>query len=98
MGFEIKGLKELQKKMEALAETKSIPLPDLLTPRFVSACSKFASAQDMFDASGIEIGSEETLESNRDALDQFLSQNTSFGSWSEMLSAAGTEYMKAKLR
>ena len=97
MGFELKGLKELQKKLEALAETKSVPLTELLNPQFVSACSKYASAQELFDASGIEIGSKEQLEANRSQLDAFLSNNTTYGSWSEMIRAAGVAYTKARL-
>lgn len=97
MGFEIKGLKELQKKIETLAEPRSLPLADLLSPGFVSACSKYTSAQELFDASGVDIGTEEKLEHNRNKLDEFLSKNTSYDSWSEMVSAAGVAYMKAKL-
>lgn len=97
MGFEIKGLKELQKKMEALAETRSVPLTELLNPEFVSACSKYASAQELFNASGVEIDTPDKLEQNRSKLDEFLSKNTSYGNWSDMLSAAGVAYMKAKL-
>ena len=97
MGFEIKGLKELQKKIEALAEPKSVPLTELLTPQFVLACSKYSSAQELVDASGIDIGTREKLEQNRSELDEFLSKNTSYSSWSEMISAAGVAYMKTKL-
>lgn len=97
MGFEIKGLKELQKKIETLAEPTSVPLTELLSAEFVSSCSKYTSAQELFDASGVDIGTEEKLELNRGRLDEFLSKNTSYGSWSEMLSAAGVKYMKSKL-
>jgi hypothetical protein len=97
MGFEIKGLKELQQKMEALAEVKSVPVPELLTPEFVSACSKYASAQELFDASGLEIGTAEKFEEHRSELDEFLGKNTTYGNWSEMIGAAGEQYLKAKL-
>jgi hypothetical protein len=52
----------------------------------------------MFEASGFKVESPEDLEKIPDAeWDQFIQQNTPFPTWSEMLSAAGTEWMQRKL-
>jgi cobalamin biosynthesis protein CobD/CbiB len=93
---EIRGLEELQKKLKAFEEPQSMPLNELLNPRFVSACSKYASAEELISASGVDISTDEKLAHKRSVLDEFLSKNTSYCSWPEMISAAVEEYMKAK--
>lgn len=105
MGFEIKGLKELQKRMESLSQAvkniegqQSVPLAEMLTPNFVMACSRFQSANELFEASGFEIKTEENFKAiPDDKWDDFIRSNTSFSSWKEMLGAAGTAWTKAKL-
>jgi hypothetical protein len=96
--MEIKGLKQLQDKLKKLEQTKSVPVTTLLNPRFVSACSRFSDAQELFDASGLDISSEAALEKNRGALSEFIRQNTTYSGWSEMLQAAGTQYFKSQLK
>jgi hypothetical protein len=60
--FEIKGLDELSKKLDDLAEraetvngTQEVPLSELLTPGFLAKHSRFLSEDEMFDASGFKV-------------------------------------------
>jgi hypothetical protein len=95
MGFEIKGLKELQAKVGKLAalDGKKIPLGELLTPAFVASASRFGSVQELFDASGFQVNKQEDLATiPADKWDQFISANTTYQSWSEMMSAAFAQW------
>jgi hypothetical protein len=101
--FEIKGLDELSKKLDDLAEraetvngTQEVPLSELLTPGFLAKHSRFLS--EMFDASGFKVDKPEDFANIPDhEWGLFIIQNTSFATWSEMLSAAGTEWVQKKI-
>jgi hypothetical protein len=96
MGFEIKGLKALQEKLNSLAslDGKKIPLGELLPPDFVSGSSKFSSVQELFDASGFTVNTQEDLKAiPDDKWDAFIVANTSYGGWQEMLSAATAKWI-----
>ena len=105
MNFEIKGLEELSKKMDDLAQraeqldgSHSVPLPDLLTPTFLANCSKFASAEEMFKASGFKIDSPEDFKAIPDhEWDAFIKNNTSFDGWKQMLDSAVAEWTTKQL-
>lgn len=98
MSFEIKGLKEMQNKLESLATTSQVPLTEMLTPSFIVSCSRFTSVEELFDASGFQVNSPEDFKAIPDnEWDSFISKNTSYQNWSEMLSAAAAQWTKAKL-
>ncbi|EBQ6113496.1 hypothetical protein DAZ36_25185 [Salmonella enterica subsp. enterica serovar Enteritidis] len=105
MSFEIKGLRELQKKLDDLANnTKAldgqhqVPLTDLLNPAFIASCSKFSSVEELFDASGFKIESAEDLKAIPDAeWDSFIKSNTTYESWLEMQKSAAVLWAKGKL-
>ena len=105
MDFGIKGLEELARKCDDLAERAKrldgphdIPIPELLTPSFVAGCSRFVSADEMFQASGFKIESPEDFKAVPDSeWDAFVKNHTSFGSWQEMLGAAGAAWTKKQL-
>jgi len=105
MDFEIKGMEELKKQLDDLAQraerldgTHSIPVPELLTPSFLAGCSKFASVDEMFQASGFKIESAEDFEAiPKSELDAFIKNNTSFAGWQQMLEAAGAAWTKQQL-
>ena len=102
---EIKGLDELSKHLEDLAEraesvngTQEVPLSEFLTPGFLARHTRFLSEGEMFEASGFKVESAEDFEKIPDAeWDSFIAQNTPFPTWSDMLSAAGTEWLQRKL-
>lgn len=103
--IEIKGFDELSKKLEDLAEkaesihgTQEVALGELLTPGFLAKHTRFLSEDEMFEASGFKIETAEDFANIPDEeWDNFIQQNTPFASWSDMLSAAGTEWTQKKL-
>ncbi|NUT60143.1 hypothetical protein [Herbaspirillum sp. C9C3] len=103
--MEIKGLDEFSRHLKQLAEnaskidgTQNVPLPDLLTPEFMSAHTRFPNAQALFDGSGFKLDSVEDLKAIPDEdWDRYIQAESSFSSWRDMLSAAGVIWMKKKL-
>ncbi len=105
MGVEIKGLKEVQQKLNDLSRRASeldgqhsVPIADLLTPAFISKCSSYKSADELFDASGFKVKTQEDFAAiPDDAWDDFIRKNTAYGNWQEMLQAAGSVWVKKEL-
>jgi len=103
--IKIEGLDELTNKLDQLAQRASelhgshqVPMTELLTPAFLAKCSEFLSPDEMFAASGFEVESTEDFEAIPEQdWDAFIQKNTSFGSWSDMLSAASAEWTQARL-
>jgi hypothetical protein len=105
MGFEIKGLDEFQRKLTDLGDRArqldgdhEVPLSELLHRSFMSGCSRFGSLEEMFQASGFEVNSPDDFKAiPDDKWDVFIKNNTSFGSWREMLDAAVRGWTVKKL-
>lgn len=103
--IEMKGLNELAKKLDTLAQragdlhgSHEVPLTELLSPGFLAKCSQFLSLDEMFAASGFEVKNTEDFKAIPDAeWDDFIRINTSYESWSDMLSAASGEWVQARL-
>ncbi len=102
--IEIKGLDELSKKLEQIAENAEaiqgtqIPLEELLTPGFLAKHTRFLSTDELFEASGFTIENAEDFEKiPDDEWDSFIQQNTPFATWSDMLSAAGNEWAQKNI-
>lgn len=101
----VKGLDGLSKKLGQLANnakelsnTTSVSLTDVLTPEFVAQHTKFADASELFEASGFDMSSQSALEALPEReLDKFISSVSPFGTWREMINAAGTAWAKRKL-
>lgn len=93
-----KKLDQLAKNAKGLDGTHSVSLTDVLTPAFVSRHTRFSDAEQLFEAGGFSANSQEEFEAiPEDKLDRFISSESSFGSWKEMLSAAGAAWAKGKL-
>lgn len=105
MGIEVKGLKEVQRKLDDLSRRAkkldgqhSIPMADLLTPTFISKCSRYNSVEELFNASGFSVKTQEDFSAiPNDEWDEFIGKNTTYGNWQEMLSAAGAEWARKEL-
>lgn len=101
----INGLNDLSKKLDQLANnaedlgnTKSASVTDILTPEFVAQHTRFANANEFFEASGFDVSSQSAFEAIPEGeLDTFVSSVSSFGSWRDMLNTAGTAWAKRKL-
>ena len=92
------NLADLANKIENLNGTRKVPVVELLTATFMVGCSRFNSAEELFKASGFKIDSQKDLEAIPDIeWDAFIKQNTTFGNWQEMLSAAAANWTKGKL-
>jgi hypothetical protein len=106
VSFEIKGLQELSDKLKDLGErgkqldgNHEVPITELLTPTFLSSCSQFTSAEELFAASGFKIESTEDFKAiPQDQWDAFIKSNTSFGNWKEMLAEAAKTWTANQLR
>jgi hypothetical protein len=96
--MELKGLDELQKKLETLEKIKSVPLGELMPPIFMTENTQFESVEGMFESGGFKADNEEDFKAIPDnELDEFISKNTKFQSWQDMLNSAGEEFIKNKL-
>lgn len=103
MSVRVSGFQELQRKLRDMSNrVQSIggthKLTDILTPQFVRGCSRFESAEALFDASGFTIESKADFEAiPDDQWDEFIRSNTRYSNWKEMLADAGQAFVKKKM-
>lgn len=105
MSVKITGLKDLEAKMkdlgtraENLDGTHKVPLTELITSSFIQSCSRFSSVEELFKASGFKIDSAEDFKALPDGQwDDFISHNTNYDSWDEILSEAVKIWTKNQL-
>src|SRR5689334_10121334 len=105
MTIKVTGFKELQNKLgdlsrraQSLEGPRNVPIADLLTPTFLSRCSRFRSVVELFEKSGFTVKTQEDFAAiPDDRWDTFVKQNTSYSTWEEMLKAAGADWVKRKL-
>jgi hypothetical protein len=105
MRMKITGLKKLERKCADLGRRArrvhgehNIPIKDLLAPKFLHKCSRFKSADELFDASGFTVESNEDFAAIPDAeWDAFICKSTSYANWQDMLGAAATEWTSREL-
>ena len=90
--FDDSRLRQLQQKISELSGEKQVPLKELLPDDFIRRNTDFETLQTMFDASGIE----NPEEIGNEKFSEFISSNTRFHSWQEMIEAASAEYFKGK--
>lgn len=103
--LKITGLEELTKKLDDisnrlddLAGEHNVSLTDVLTPEFISANSRFANADQLFEAAGLKFENQEEFAAiPEDALDSMVQSNTSFASWKDLLTKAGEQWAANKL-
>lgn len=105
IAMSIKGLYQLSRKLDQFAKdtekldgTHTVPLVDVLTPAFVSQYTRFSDLDQLFEAGGFSANSLAEFKAIPEGkLDAFISSESSFGSWKEMLSAASVAWTKGKL-
>ena len=104
-GIKISGLDDLQKKLKEMAKrakeldgTHQVPLKDLLTGEFMRKHSRFSSFRRFLDASPFKVETSEDFDAIPDAeMDAYVSSETDFDSWEDMLSDATQEYVSRKM-
>jgi hypothetical protein len=85
MSLNFKGIEKLQKNMQELSKKTEVKMTELMNPNFVSGCSKFDNIEALFDASGFTVESPADFSAIPDEeWEEFIVENTSFSSWSEM--------------
>ncbi len=103
--MKIKGLDELAKDMHRIANrakeldgTHNVPIEELLTPEFVSSHTKFANIEEMLEASGFKIESQDDFAAIPDKdKDKFIRSISAFSDWESMIGEAGSAWAVKKL-
>lgn len=91
-------LRDLQQKAEQLDGHHSVPLHELFPDEFMLHNTEFASIDELFEASGFKVETEEDFAYIQDdEWNVFISERTRFASWDEMKDAAALEWAKQRL-
>lgn len=92
------GLEQLNKNASELSGEHSVQMGELMNPKFISNCSQYSNLDELFNASGFKIESNEDFEAIPDEKwESFIQENTTYESWQEMQEAAGVEYARNML-
>jgi hypothetical protein len=105
MKFEMKGFKQLEKKLKQLEKNANeidghneVPFDEAFNPTFMKRYTKFSDINSFFDASPFTLETQEDLAAiPEDELDIYVAENTSFKSWQDMLGKAGIDWAANKL-
>lgn len=96
MSFKIKGMdkfereiKQLSKNAQAVSGTHKYSFDEIFSEKFMCENSNFSSIEDFLKSSPENISTAEELEkADETILDIFVSNQTKFSSWKEMLAEA----------
>jgi hypothetical protein len=105
MEFSIEGLddlerniEEIRKGLEELDGEHSIPFEELFPPSFMNEFTEFDNIDQMINKSGYQVQSSEDFENiPDDQWSDFVSGNTQFHNWNEMLNEAVSQWAAKKL-
>lgn len=105
MGFEIKGLDEVQKHLEKLAKNAQeldgehvVPFEELFPSEFLKEYTSVSTVQQLMNESGLNISNQEDFNNIPDEeWDEYIRKVTSFSDWQDMLDTAVKEYTIRKL-
>ena len=95
----LKPLEDLARNATALDGRHEVPMANLLTPEFLGRCSRFRSADELFESSWFKVQSAEDFAAIPDTeWDSFINKSTNFAtSGSDMLNAAVKEWTIKRL-
>jgi hypothetical protein len=101
INIDTSGLDKLQKNLKNL-KTEEVPVSELLNPNFMEKHTKAKDFEDFVLKSGlVDQGQPITPEVFKalpdEEWDKYISEQTSFSSWDDMLGKAGAERIKKKL-
>ncbi|MBR1453234.1 MAG: hypothetical protein IJ593_01100 [Lachnospiraceae bacterium] len=95
--FDFKGFQKLQndlKKISKKVNKSSISFDKVFTSKFMKINTPYSSFDDMMQAGNFDISSSEAFENIPDKdLDVFISKNTKYKSWQELLDDAVSQYI-----
>lgn len=90
--LDLSELQELAQRLKKIDGSHDVPMNELLDPEFMLKHTRFCSFQDMLDHSGYSVKTQEDFQAIPDApWDAFISANSTFKSWHEMLEEASRE-------
>ena len=93
-----KALKKMQDGAKELESQKEVPFDDLFTSMFMSKYTNFNSFDDLLEAGDFDVQSQEDfLNIPDDIFDEYISKNTRFSDWEDMLGKATEIYALKKL-
>lgn len=91
-------LEDLKRKAEALDGKHEIQFSELFLPEFMTRHTDFASLEEMFEASGFVVESQEDFKNiPDDDWENFIKTHTQFSSWKDMQVTAFREWTARKL-
>ncbi|SFE88484.1 hypothetical protein [Peptostreptococcus sp. D1] len=91
----INTLEQLSNNAKDLSSTTSINLEDAFTESFMSTHTKFNDFQSFLESGGFKASNQEEFDSiDTDKLDEYVSQNTSFNSFEDMLTEATMPHLE----
>lgn len=105
MSFKIKGMdkfereiKQLSKNAQAVSGTHKYSFDEIFSEKFMCENSNFSSIEDFLKSSPENISTAEELEkADETILDIFVSNQTKFSSWKEMLAEAQKALLISRL-
>ena len=93
-----KQLRQMEKGAKELSKTKHVSFEELFPTSFMRKYTSFSSMNELLDAGGFEIETQEDFEAISDnEFDKHISTNTSFKTWEDMLGEATSQYAARKL-
>lgn len=93
-----KQLKNLARKAEQLDGKHTVPVKELLTNKFILKHTSFSTAEELFEASGFKVETQEDFAKIPDKeWDEYIRANSSFENWQDMLGAAAQVWTVSKL-
>jgi hypothetical protein len=94
----LKALEGLTRRAQELESQRTICLTELVTPAFISDCSRFDSLEDMFEAGGFQIKSPDDLTAiPHDERDEFIRKFTTYQTWQQLLDDAVKQWTLTQL-
>lgn len=93
-----KQLKQMEKGAKELSKTKHVSFDNLFPASFMRKYTSYSSMDELLDAGGFKVESQEDFESIPDVeFDKHISANTRFRCWEDMLDEATSQYAAKKL-
>ena len=93
-----KQLKKMEKGAKELSQTKKVPFSELFPTSFMQKYTSFSSMNELLEAGGFHIESEEDFKAiPDDAFDKHIATTTNFKNWEDMLREASSQYAAKKL-
>lgn len=93
-----KQLKQMEKGAKELSKTKHVSFGELFPASFMRKYTSFSSMDELLDAGGFKVESQEDFEAITDEeFDKHIAKNTRFKSWEDMLGEATSQYATKKL-